>query len=231
MKRFMTGLLASLWMMSMTAMAGNAAELPVRCSAPGTGNTFTYELVKDGEVVQTLELKDGRSGAFTVTAEDAGTMEYTIRQRRGGNGDIIYDERTYTAVIYADFAYSDAADGELEAEPVIYLDRDGGKLAECSFVNSMKPVVPSEPDRPEEPEEPVEPTKPVKPVKPSDPDLMEMPDDDVPLALPTDRQTGVEAKTALYLKGAAFCGIWIIGSALILIVNKHKEDRDDEIQE
>ena len=146
MKRFMTGLLASLWMMSMTAMAGNAVEFPVRCEAPGADETFICELMKDGEVVQTLELKDGWSGAFTVTAEDAGTTEYTIRQRRGGNGDIIYDERTYTAVIYADFAYSDVADGELEAEPVIYLDRDGGKLAECSFVNSMKPVVPSEPD-------------------------------------------------------------------------------------
>lgn len=229
MKRCMTGMICLLWLLcSMTAMAGGTAQIPVTCQAPGMDEAFAYELVKGGTVVQTLELGDGESGSFTVAVGDVGSTEYTVRQKAGENGDATYDGRMYTAIVYAEYV-----DGELTAEPVVYLDRDGGKLSGCTFVNSVR--VP-EPDRPQEPSreepeatpEPVPTQKPKRPVVKDD-GLIDMPDDDTPLALPTDRQTGVEAKTALFLKGAMLCGLFILGSALLLVIGKHKEEKDDEI--
>ena len=61
---------------------------------------FTIELVdKDGKVVDAKTDKDGKVVFPALTFDAPGTYTYTLRQKKGDNADITYDEKTYPVTV------------------------------------------------------------------------------------------------------------------------------------
>ena len=68
---------------------------------PIKAGDFTIELLdKDGKVLHTLETDEKGHVAFPALTYDApGTYTYTLRQKKGDNAGIVYDEMTYPVTV------------------------------------------------------------------------------------------------------------------------------------
>ncbi len=122
-------------------------QIPVRCEAETDSESFTYELSGEssGHAVvkaDTLLLKNGEQGTFTITFDYPDTYHYTVSQRQGTEEKTIYDNTVYQVDVYV----TEDADGVLHAEPVAYVKGSTEKKAEICFHNQKLPSD-SHPDR------------------------------------------------------------------------------------
>ncbi len=104
------------------------------------------------------------SGSFEITADEPGTYEYKIYERKGDDADIIYDDTSYTVTV---FVTSDD-EGNLGRQ-IVLSDGTTVKPKDVKFTNRAvdKPTEPTDPTEPTEPTEPTDPTEPTKPDEPT----------------------------------------------------------------
>ncbi|MBR9945073.1 hypothetical protein KE530_01085 [Clostridiaceae bacterium Marseille-Q4145] len=115
-------------------------QIPVRCEAETDSESFTYELSGESSehaVVKadTLILKNGERGTFTITFDYPDTYHYVVSQRQGTEEKTIYD----STVCQLDVFVTEDADGVLHAEPVAYVKGSTEKKAELCFRNQKLP--------------------------------------------------------------------------------------------
>lgn len=78
-----------------------------------------------------LSLRDGETGSFSVLYTYPGTYHYTISQEKGTDKKTTYDETVYNVDVYV----TEDEDGEMSAEPIIYLNGSNEKKQSASFIN------------------------------------------------------------------------------------------------
>jgi len=139
-------LLLTLPVMFAGPMRAKAAEksvevqIPVSCEAETDSESFTYELsgdLSEHAVVKadTLVLKNGEQGTFTITYDYPDTYHYTVSQRQGTEKRTIYD----TTVYQVDVFVTEDADGVLHADPIAYVKGSTEKKAQLDFHNKKTP--------------------------------------------------------------------------------------------
>ena len=115
------------------------AKIPVSSTGKNTKESFSYHLKAETSEFQTLatdslSLRDGETGSFSVLYTYPGTYHYTISQEKGTDKKTTYDETVYNVDVYV----TEDEDGEMSAEPVIYLNGSNGKKQSASFVNTKE---------------------------------------------------------------------------------------------
>lgn len=115
------------------------AEIPVSCTGENTTESFSYYLKAETSEFQTLSadslsLRDGETGSFSVLYTYPGTYHYTLSQKKGTDKKTTYDETVYNVDVYV----TEDEDGRMSAEPVIYLNGNSGKKQSASFRNIRK---------------------------------------------------------------------------------------------
>ena len=116
------------------------AEIPVSCTGENTTESFSYHLKAETSEFQTLSadslsLRDGETGSFSVLYTNPGTYHYTLSQEKGTDRKTTYDETVYNVDVYV----TEDEDGRMSAEPVIYLNGSSGKKQSAGFRNIRKP--------------------------------------------------------------------------------------------
>lgn len=116
------------------------AEIPVTCTGENTTESFSYHLKAETSEFQTLSadslsLRDGETGSFSVLYTYPGTYHYTLSQKKGTDKKTTYDETVYNVDVYV----TEDEDGRMSAEPVIYLNGSSGKKQSAGFRNIRKP--------------------------------------------------------------------------------------------
>lgn len=116
------------------------AEIPVSCTGENTTESFSYHLKAETSEFQTLSadslsLRDGETGSFSVLYTYPGTYHYTLSQEKGTDRKTAYDETVYNVDVYV----TEDEDGRMSAEPVIYLNGSSGKKQSAGFRNIRKP--------------------------------------------------------------------------------------------
>ena len=116
------------------------AEIPVSCTGENTTESFSYHLKAETSEFQTLSadslsLRDGETGSFSVLYTYPGTYHYTLSQKKGTDKKTTYDETVYNVDVYV----TEDEDGRMSAEPVIYLNGSSGKKQSAGFRNIRKP--------------------------------------------------------------------------------------------
>lgn len=114
-------------------------RIPVSCTGKNTKESFSYHLKAETSEFQTLttdslSLRDGETGSFSVLYTYPGTYHYTISQEKGTDKKTTYDETVYKVDVYV----TEDEDGEMSAEPVIYLNGSNEKKQSASFINVKK---------------------------------------------------------------------------------------------
>ncbi|MBQ6830168.1 MAG: hypothetical protein IJO59_03475 [Clostridia bacterium] len=107
---------------------------------------------KDGTVLQTKTVKDGKFAFDALTFDKVGTYVYTVSEVKGEAEGVTYDQTVYTVTL----TVADRLDGTLAIAEVITVD---GKAADAiAFVNAYTAPKPEEPPVEEPPvkEPPVE---------------------------------------------------------------------------
>lgn len=115
-------------------------QIPVRCEAETDSESFTCELSGESSehaVVKTdtLILKNGEQGTFTITFDYPDTYHYTVSQRQGTEEKTIYDSTVYQVDVYV----TEDAGSILHAEPVAYVKGSMEKKAQLDFHNKKVP--------------------------------------------------------------------------------------------
>lgn len=115
------------------------AEIPVSCTGENTTESFSYHLKAETSEFQTLSadslsLRDGETGSFSVLYTYPGTYHYTLSQKKGTDKKTTYDETVYNVDVYV----TEDEDGRMSAEPVIYLNGSSGKKQSAGFRNIRK---------------------------------------------------------------------------------------------
>lgn len=115
------------------------AEIPVSCTGENTTESFSYHLKAEPSEFQTLatdslSLRDGETGRFSVLYTYPGTYHYTISQKKGTDEKTTYDETVYKVDVYV----TEDEDGRMSAEPIIYLNGSSGKKPSAGFRNIKK---------------------------------------------------------------------------------------------
>lgn len=115
------------------------AKIPVLCTGKNTKESFSYHLKAETSEFQTLttdslSLRDGETGSFSVLYTYPGTYHYTISQEKGTDKKTTYDETVYKVDVYV----TEDEDGRMSAEPVIYLNGSNEKKQSASFINVKK---------------------------------------------------------------------------------------------
>lgn len=115
------------------------AEIPVSCTGENTTESFSYHLKAETSEFQTLSadslsLRDGETGSFSVLYTYPGTYHYTLSQEKGTDRKTAYDETVYNVDVYV----TEDEDGRMSAEPVIYLNGSSGKKQSAGFRNIRK---------------------------------------------------------------------------------------------
>ena len=115
------------------------AEIPVSCTGENTTESFSYYLKAETSEFQTLSadslsLRDGETGSFSVLYTYPGTYHYTLSQKKGTDKKTTYDETVYNVDVYV----TEDEDGRMSAEPVIYLNGSSGKKQSAGFRNIRK---------------------------------------------------------------------------------------------
>lgn len=115
------------------------ARIPVSCTGKNTKESFSYHLKAETSEFQTLmadslSLRDGETGSFSVLYTYPGTYHYTISQEKGTDKKTTYDETVYKVDVYV----TEDEDGKMSTEPVIYLNGSSEKKQSASFINTKK---------------------------------------------------------------------------------------------
>ena len=114
-------------------------KIPVSCTGENTTESFFYHLKAEPSEFQTLatdslSLRDGETGSFSVLYTYPGTYHYTISQEKGTDEKTTYDETVYKVDVYV----TEDEDGRMSAEPIIYLNGSSGKKPSAGFRNIKK---------------------------------------------------------------------------------------------
>ena len=120
-------------------------QIPVACEAPGTQETFYFYLEENDSVAENAEvnklcLKNGEKGAFEISYKETGTYHYYVHQEQGKDSKTTYDNTIYSVDVYV----ATDENGQLFAEPVLYINGQDQKKAELTFVNRTETLVASE---------------------------------------------------------------------------------------
>lgn len=115
------------------------AKIPVSCTGKNTTESFSYHLKAEPSEFQTLaadslSLRDGETGRFSVLYTYPGTYHYTLSQEKGTDKETTYDETVYKVDVYV----TEDEDGRMSAEPIIYLNGSSGKKPSAGFRNIKK---------------------------------------------------------------------------------------------
>lgn len=115
------------------------AKIPVSCTGKNTKESFSYHLKAETSEFQTLatdslSLKDGETGSFSVLYTYPGTYHYTISQEKGMDKKTTYDETVYKVDVYV----TEDEDGRMSAEPIVYLNGSSEKKQSAGFINVKK---------------------------------------------------------------------------------------------
>ena len=122
-----------------TAEKTVTARIPVVCEKVDSEETFHYQLKGSPsqyeEIEQTeLELKSGEKGYFQISYHYPGTYHYTVSQMAGTDKKTTYDNTEYQVDVYV----TESENGELFAQPILYLKGEDGKKAELAFKNTRE---------------------------------------------------------------------------------------------
>lgn len=114
-------------------------RIPVSCTGKNTKESFSYHLKAETSEFQTLatdslSLRDGETGSFSVLYTYPGTYHYTISQEKGTDKKTTYDETVYKVDVYV----TEDEDGKMSAEPIVYLNGSNEKKQSASFINVKK---------------------------------------------------------------------------------------------
>lgn len=115
------------------------AKIPVSCTGKNTKESFSYHLKAETSEFQTLatdslSLRDGETGSFSVLYTYPGTYHYTISQEKGTDKKTTYDETVYKVDVYV----TEDEDGKMSAEPIVYLNGSSEKKQSAGFINVKK---------------------------------------------------------------------------------------------
>ena len=115
------------------------AKIPVLCTGKNTKESFSYHLKAETSEFQTLatdslSLRDGETGSFSVLYTYPGTYHYTISQEKGTDKKTTYDETVYKVDVYV----TEDEDGKMSAEPIVYLNGSSEKKQSAGFINVKK---------------------------------------------------------------------------------------------
>lgn len=115
------------------------AKIPVSCTGENTTESFSCHLKAEPSEFQTLatdslSLRDGETGSFSVLYTYPGTYHYTLSQEKGTDEKTTYDETVYNVDVYV----TEDEDGRMSAEPVIYLNGSSEKKQSAGFRNIKK---------------------------------------------------------------------------------------------
>ena len=122
-----------------TAEKTVTARIPVVCEKVDSEETFRYQLKGSPsqyeEIEQTeLELKGGEQGYFQISYHYPGTYYYTVSQIAGTDKKTTYDNTEYQVDVYV----TESENGELFAQPILYLKGEDEKKAELAFKNTRE---------------------------------------------------------------------------------------------
>ena len=122
-----------------TAEKTVTARIPVVCEKVDSEETFHYQLKGSPsqyeEIEQTeLELKSGEKGYFQISYHYPGTYHYTVSQIAGTDKKTTYDNTEYQVDVYV----TESENGELFAQPILYLKGEDEKKAELAFKNTRE---------------------------------------------------------------------------------------------
>ena len=122
-----------------TAEKTVTARIPVVCEKVDSEETFRYQLKGSPsqyeEIEQTeLELKGGEKGYFQINYHYPGTYYYTVSQIAGTDKKTTYDNTEYQVDVYV----TESENGELFAQPILYLKGEDEKKAELAFKNTRE---------------------------------------------------------------------------------------------
>lgn len=122
-----------------TAEKTVTARIPVVCEKVDSEETFHYQLKGSPsqyeEIEQTeLELKSGEKGYFQISYHYPGTYYYTVSQIAGTDKKTTYDNTEYQVDVYV----TESENGELFAQPILYLKGEDEKKAELAFKNTRE---------------------------------------------------------------------------------------------
>lgn len=122
-----------------TAEKTVTARIPVVCEKVDSEETFHYQLKGSPsqyeEIEQTeLELKSGEKGYFQISYHYPGTYHYTVSQIAGTDKKTTYDNTEYQVDVYV----TESENGELFAQPILYLKDEDGKKEELAFKNTRE---------------------------------------------------------------------------------------------
>ena len=122
-----------------TAEKTVTARIPVVCEKVDSEETFRYQLKGSPsqyeEIEQTeLELKSGEKGYFQISYHYPGTYYYTVSQIAGTDKKTTYDNTEYQVDVYV----TESENGELFAQPILYLKGEDEKKAELAFKNTRE---------------------------------------------------------------------------------------------
>lgn len=111
-------------------------HIPVYCNADNIESAFAYTLSSESTENQNvkcgkLTLKDGEKGVFTVEYTYPGTYHYEVRQTKGNDEQISYDDTVYAVDVYV----TEDENGKMSAEPVAYVQDHDEKKESLDFVN------------------------------------------------------------------------------------------------
>lgn len=114
-------------------------KIPVSCTGENTTESFFYHLKAEPSEFQTLatdslSLRDGETGRFSILYTYPGTYHYTISQEKGTDEKTTYDETVYNVDVYV----TEDENGRMSAEPIIYLNGSNEKKQSAGFRNIKK---------------------------------------------------------------------------------------------
>lgn len=114
-------------------------KIPVVCEGENTDEALSYHLNAETSdfqkvAVDFLRLRDGETDCFSVLYTYPGTYHYTITQGKGTDRKTTYDETAYMVDVYV----TEDENGQLSAEPIIYLKGSNEKKESAKFKNIKK---------------------------------------------------------------------------------------------
>ena len=114
-------------------------KIPVSCTGENTTESFSCHLKAEPSEFQTLatdslSLRDGETGSFSILYTYPGTYHYTISQEKGTDEKTTYDETVYNVDVYV----TEDENGRMSAEPIIYLNGSNEKKQSAGFRNIKK---------------------------------------------------------------------------------------------
>ena len=114
-------------------------QIPVSCVAEETQETYYFYLYGEDSEAENIEvaelyLKNGERGVLKISYREPGTYHYIVRQKTGVDDKVIYDDTIYNVDVYV----TTTENGELFAEPILYIEGQTQKKEELIFTNQKK---------------------------------------------------------------------------------------------